>query len=66
VWLGCSRACGILVLGPGIKPVFLALADGFLTPGLLGEFHDMGFDATNQLGKIQQSHALSFNFLSLK
>ena len=46
--------------------MFLALADGFLTPGLLGEFHDMGFDATNQLGKIQQSHALSFNFLSLK
>ena len=37
VWLSCSIACGILVLGPGIKPVFLALADGFLTPGPLAE-----------------------------
>ena len=31
--LSCSVACGILVPGPGIEPMFLALAGGFLTTG---------------------------------
>ena len=31
--LSCSVACGILVLGPGIEPMFLALPGGFLTTG---------------------------------
>ena len=35
-WLH-HMACWILVLGPGIKPVSLALAGGFLTTGQLGK-----------------------------
>ena len=31
--LSCSVACGILVSGPGIEPMFLALPGGFLTTG---------------------------------
>ena len=32
--LSCPAACGILVLGPGIEPMFPPLAGRFLTTGL--------------------------------
>ena len=35
--LSCPMACGILVPGPGIKPLTLALAGGFLTTGPPGK-----------------------------
>ena len=35
--LSCPVACGIFVLGPGIKPMFPALAGGFLTTGPPGK-----------------------------
>ena len=34
----CPKVCGILVLWPGIEPVFPALAGGFLTTGPPGKF----------------------------
>ena len=37
VGLSCREACGILVLGPGIKPMSPALAGGFLITGPLGK-----------------------------
>ena len=36
--LGCPVACGILVPGPGVKPVTPALQGGFLTTGLPGKY----------------------------
>ena len=35
--LSCPPACGILILQPGIEPVFPALESGFLTTGLPGK-----------------------------
>ena len=36
-WALFATACGILVLGPGIKPMSPALAGGFLTTGPPGK-----------------------------
>ena len=35
--LSCPKACGILVSGPGMEPMFPALAGGFLTMEPLGK-----------------------------
>ena len=43
VGLSCPEACGILVLGPGIKSTSPALAGGFLTTGPLGKSPGMEF-----------------------
>ena len=43
VVLSCPEACGILVLGPGIKSTSPALAGGFLTTGPLGKSPGMEF-----------------------
>ena len=41
--LSCPAACGILVSGPGIKPMFPAWADEFLTTGALGKTLGLSF-----------------------
>ena len=43
VLLSCPLTSGILVPGPGIKPVSLASAGRFLTTGPLGKFRDRVF-----------------------
>ena len=41
--LSCPAACGILVSGPGIKPMSPAWADEFLTTGALGKTLSLSF-----------------------
>ena len=46
--LNCSKACRILVPGPGIKPASPALRGRFLTTGLPGKSQDRAFKREHQ------------------